>query len=524
MTHGLAVAAREGLSWVILTRASEIRLYAARPDTGVGRRGASQTYIEANVALLPDELAGYLQLLFSAEALGPGGSFEQILASSADFSADLASRLRERVYKEAVPALARAIAGRLDANPDDSELANAYDQTLNILFRLLFVAYGEDKDLLPYDTNSIYADHSLKRIARGLADDTNRGALVFEESASDLWEDVIQIWNAVDRGNKRWGVPPYNGGLFSSDPAANPAGAALAELQLTNAEFGPALTALLIDASDADATVGPVDFRSLSVREFGTIYEGLLESELSVAPADLTVDPDGTYIPATGRQPVEVPAGSVYLHNRSGARKASGSYFTKPFAVEHLLDHALEPALTEHLARIQAHLDAGDEAAAADSFFDFRCADIAMGSGHFLVAAVDRIEARLSAFLALTPIPAVTAELERLRESAHQALGELADGVELETTALLRRQVGRRCIYGVDRNGISVELARLAIWIHTFVPGLPLSFLDHNLVVGDSLTGIGTIDEALAALGGSEDEAPTLFHDEIVGFLDRAST
>lgn len=305
----------------------------------------------------------------------------------------------------------------------------------------------------------------------------------------------------------------------------NPAGAALAELRLTNKEFGPALVALLVDVADDEGAVGPVDFRTLSVREFGTIYEGLLESELSVAPVDLTVDSKGTYIPATRSTQVEVRAGGVYLHNRSGSRKATGSYFTKPFAVEHLLDHALEPALGDHLERLQALYDSGDQAAAAAAFFDFRCADIAMGSGHFLVAAVDRLEARLAAFLALHPIPAVTAELDRLRTVAYEALGDLADGVEIETTSLLRRQVGRRCIYGVDRNGIAVELARLAIWIHTFVPGLPLSFLNHNLVVGDSLTGIGTIDEARVALGAEDPKTGTqsLMRDEIVGFLDRAS-
>jgi hypothetical protein len=526
VSHALAVADREHLSWVLLTRASEIRLYAARPDTGVGRRGPSQTFIEANLALLPEDLAGYLQLLFSADALADGGSFDGILSSSADFAADLASRLRDRVYREAVPALARAVAARLDPEPDEAQLSAAYDQTLNILFRLLFVAYGEDKDLLPYDTNSRYADHSLKRIARRLADDANRSALAFEDSNADLWEDVVQIWDAVKRGNKGWGVPAYNGGLFSTDPDTNPAGAALATLRLTNTEFGPAIAALLIDTIDtgeSDETFGPVDFRSLSVREFGTIYEGLLESELSVAPTDLTLDNEGTYVPATARQKVEVPAGTVYLHNRSGARKSTGSYFTKPFVVEHLLDHALEPALADHLARIKAYLDAGDDAAAAAQFFDFRCADIAMGSGHFLVAAVDRIEARLSAFLALNPIPAVTAELEQLRTTALDALGDLADGVEIETTSLLRRQVGRRCIYGVDRNDIAVELARLAIWIHTFVPGLPLSFLDHNLIAGDSLIGIGSVEEALTALAGGDEDAPTLYREEITGFLGRAS-
>ena len=57
------------------------------------------------------------------------------------------------------------------------------------------------------------------------------------------------------------------------------------------------------------------------------------------------------------------------------------------------------------------------------------------------------------------------------------------------------RLIARRCIYGVDLNTLSVELARLSIWIHTFVPGLPLTVLDHNLVHGNALVGIGTIEE-----------------------------
>ncbi|BBY96386.1 hypothetical protein MGALJ_60550 (plasmid) [Mycobacterium gallinarum] len=524
VSHALALASREQLPWVVLTRGPEIRLYAVKPDVGVGRRGPSQTFIEANLALVPEDRAGFLQLLFSADALTVGGSFDQILDSSADFASDLATRLRDRVYRKAVPALAEGVAASLTDTPSREQLVAAYDQTLNVLFRLLFVAYGEDKDLLPYRSNSRYADHSLKRIARRLAEDANRDALSFDDDNFDLWEDVVQLWDAVRLGNPGWGVPAYNGGLFSTDPATNPAGAALQDIRLSNAHFGPALAALLIDVpDDGDDLLGPVDFRSLSVREFGTLYEGLLESELSLAPTDLSVDGDGNFVPAGERGVVEVAAGAVYLHNKSGERKATGSYFTKPFGVEHLLDQALEPALTQHLDRIQTLVDAGDDAAAAKAFFDFRCADIAMGSGHFLVAAVDRIEARLSAFLALHPIPTVTADLDALRTAALNALGELADGVEIEMTALLRRQVGRRCIYGVDRNVIAVELARLAIWIHTFVPGLPLSFLDHNLVTGNSLIGIASIDDALRVLAGDDDDAPTLYRDEITEFLERGA-
>lgn len=79
-------------------------------------------------------------------------------------------------------------------------------------------------------------------------------------------------------------------------------------------------------------------------------------------------------MPAGEGDEVAVAAGEIYLHNRSGARKATGSYFTKPFAVEHLLDQALEPALDDHLARLKAMLDEGDAAAAGEAFFDFRLA------------------------------------------------------------------------------------------------------------------------------------------------------
>ena len=515
VSRALGLAYEHRVDWVILTRSSEIRLYASRPDTGVGRKGRAETFVELNLSLVPNELAGYLHLLFSAEALADNGTLDQILDRSEDFVAELAVRLRERVYHQTVPALARAVAARLsrDRHGDDlseADLADAYEQVMVILFRLLFVAYAEDKDLLPYRTNGRYAEHSLSHIARLLADDRRRNRADYDDRATDLWYDVDQLWDAVNHGNRDWGVPAYNGGLFSTDPEVSPSGAAIADIKLTNAEFGPALSAILVD--EGPEGPGPVDFRSLSVREFGTIYEGLLESRLSVAQDDLAVKAvkgKEQYVPASDKDDLVVEAGSVYFHNRSGVRKATGSYFTKPFAVEHLLDNALEPALNDHITRLDELREVGDDAALAEAFFDFRCADIAMGSAHFLVAAVDRIEARLSAWLTLHPVPAVTAELNRLRDTALEALGELADGVEIESSSLLRRQVARHCVYGVDKNRVAVELARLAIWVHTFVPGLPLSFLDHNLVQGDSLTGVASIADAATAVTPKGSKAGT---------------
>ena len=191
--------------------------------------------------------------------------------------------------------------------------------------------------------------------------------------------------------------------------------------------------------------------------------------------------------------------------------------------MDHLISHSVDQTLEDHLDRVRERLDAGKHADAAEMLFDFRVADIAMGSGHFLTAVVDRLEARYSNFLAGNPIPEVSQELDLLRQTANEALGQLADTVEIENSSLLRRLIARRCVYGVDVNPLSVELARVGMWIHTFVPGLPLSFLDHNLAVGNSLTGIGTIEEAIEVLSNSGSyKSLSLFDDPLREALQEA--
>ena len=390
-----------------------------------------------------------------------------------------------------MPSLARAVVAEMyPESPTSDDLQQAYQAALHILYRLLFVAYAEDRGLLPLHASRSYREHSLKRIAQRLVE-ARRKDIEFGVQPS-FWSEVTQIWTAVNLGNPEWEVPAYNGTLFASDASVSKLGARIAALSLPDREFARALAALLLDRT-AEQTVGPVDFRSLGIREFGTIYEGLLESELLLADTNLTVDANNeAYLPAKPDDKVEVHAGEVYLHHRSGVRKSTGSYYTPAFAVEHLLDRGLEPALDEHLERLNGLPDHE----AGRRFFDFRVADIAMGSGHFLVGAVDRIERRLGNYLAVRPLPDVHEEFARLRRTAVRELGPDWSGDPIEDMQLLRRQVARRCIFGVDLNPMAVELARLSLWIHTFVPGLPLSLLDHNLVRGNSLVGIASFEEA----------------------------
>lgn len=515
ISYALKKADDENLPWVVLVQGNRLRVYATAVEAGVGRRGRTETYVECQPALLSDDHLPYLWLLFSADALARGGSLSQVLEESRRFSGRLAERLRERIYEQVVPALAKGVSSSHPSlGTGRDSLVQTYEIALMILFRLLFIAYAEDRDLLPYRYNDAYRRRSLKQKAQELAECVAQEKPIAEGNSH--WREFEVLCSAIEAGNAEWGIPPYDGGLFTNDPEVSAIGAAVAAITLRNDPFEAALRDLLV-IETPEGVPGPVDFRSLGVREFGTIYEALLESELGVAETDLALDKKGVYRPARRRDPVAVVAGETYLHNRSGARKSTGSYYTKSFAVEHLLEGALEPALDDHFERLRAM----DDVDAADAFFDFRVADIAMGSGHFLIAAIDRIEKRMADVLASRNLPGVRRELEVLRNAALAAQGELSASTTIEDGPLLRRLIARRCIYGVDLNGLSVQLARLAVWIHTFVPGLPLSFLDHNLVHGNSLVGVGTIEEIRSKF---EDlDALPLFPLDATSLLGRAS-
>jgi hypothetical protein len=525
VAFGLAVASKQEVPWLVVLRKDQIRLYPGRDGIGVGSKGQAETFFEVDLSTIDSEYAALLPLVFSAEALKADGTADELLRDSSRYASELGARLRERIYDEIVPPVAVEVAQRLAkhaAVPLDADgLSLAYRVTLRILFRLLFQAYAEDRGLLPSGRNEGFDANSLKTNARRLIDSESDE---FGDSTT-IWFDLIQVWNAIDHGNPQWQIPSYNGGLFSTDPDRSPEGALIKKIELPDSVLGPALKSLLIDVS-SDGVLGPVDFRSLSVREFGTIYEGLLESSLSLAEEDLTIDNSGAWIPAKPGDKVYASAASVYFHTASGERKATGSYFTPKVVVDHLVERSIVPALTAHLEKVAAHLNKGDASAAAREFFDFRVADLAMGSGHFLVAAVDKIEALMRTFLTEHAVPGVTEELLRLAAVARAALG--TDDVaksEVDEVGLLRRQVARRCIYGLDINPMAVELARLALWIHTFVPGLPMSNLDHGLVAANSLAGIGTVDEALDALQpGRATGVATFFDDVIIDNLASAKT
>ncbi|MCA9682458.1 MAG: hypothetical protein KC457_09710 [Myxococcales bacterium] len=203
------------------------------------------------------------------------------------------------------------------------------------------------------------------------------------------------------------------------------------------------------------AALGTALDRALELRELGTLYECLLDYELD--------DHGGV---------LQISAGS-------GARKQAGAYFTSPLLIDHLLDHTLEPALDDHLRRLESL----GEAEATAALLDFEVIDLAMGAGHFLLAALERISARLAEWLKRRPLAALAGEdLPRLR-----------------------RRIAQRCLYGVDLDGDVVALARACLRAATSVGG--------QLVVGNALIGIGDLAEAEALLQARGRSLPTCVDD-----------
>ena len=147
-------------------------------------------------------------------------------------------------------------------------------------------------------------------------------------------------------------------------------------------------------------------------------------------------------------------------------RKQTGSYYTPPDLVHELVGSALVPVMNERLAEAGTREERGAGAARA------ACPRSGVGVRHFLLAAARRIAVELSQVRA----------------------GD--DGYSPAEYREALRDVIRHCIYAVDKNPLAVDLCKVALWIESHSPGLPLSFLDHHVKCGDSLVGVSDLDHA----------------------------
>jgi hypothetical protein len=427
-------------------------------------------------------------LLFGRAAFLPGHrgeTFHQLaLREGKQWEARVARDLSDTVFDYIFPALGQSLADA-DRKPagelDVAALAELREGTLILLYRLLFVLYAEDRNLLP-DDNGPYGEYSLTKLRNEIADKKAR-LIPFSDKMKAYWSRLDGVFQAIARGDDSLGIPPYNGGLF--DPAAAPI---LARVQLPDVIVAEVIFRLShIDTKDGRPPKY-INYRDLSVQQLGSVYERILEHGL------------------------RVENGSVVVAENPGARRSSGSYYTPEELVALIIERAVGPLVNE---RLKAFVDKAGTLAAdtrakdvrlsevakldpASQLLEIKVCDPAMGSGHFLVSLVDWLADRVLEAMAeatagvsfasyVSPL-ATRIEAIRVKILAEaKAHGWPVAVSQLDDRHIIRRMVLKRVVYGVDKNPMAVELAKVALWLHSFTVGAPLSFLDHHLRCGDSI-------------------------------------
>ncbi|MGH9151479.1 MAG: hypothetical protein ACRD03_03525, partial [Acidimicrobiales bacterium] len=472
--------AAEGVSYGLLASGSRVRLFDAAPLSG----SAAARYIDLDAAVLQDDDRAYLGLL--GPAYLAENRFAALQREARDYGAALRTRLDQAIRQRALPALGLALgrwAKSHGSDPTDEDIREDLERAaLTLVFRGLFILYAEAAGYLPMDSRA-YEESSLTRLVEEAAD----GLDDLDPRSTSLWDRFTLLVKAMRTGNRSraWGVPAYNGALFAADGFE---GAAILErAELADPDFARVLVGIGRPPGD---DVG-LDYSTLEIGHLGNIYEGLLSLRLSVAESPLTYDARADrYEVAAEDGPADLEVGDLLWQTHEGGRKGGGVYYTRSELVRHLVRHAVAPAFDAHLARVRARA-ATDPAGAAEELFDFAVLDPACGSAHFLVVVVAELADRVVRFLGESPLPAVAAAIEHLRAGA-------SAGAAIDDVALLRRLVTKRCVFGVDLSPMGAEVAKLSLWLASFVPGLSLAYLDRNVQVGNSLVGVVDLDGIVA--------------------------
>ncbi|MBX7492048.1 N-6 DNA methylase [Qipengyuania sp. 1NDW9] len=423
-------------------------------------------YIEADLgAIFRDDMFAEFTawwLLTHASRFGKAGAppSEGPLEYWREAGMEAGTAARDKLRGNVESALLAIGKGLLGHNPelrrkiDDNELSmqSLFEQMLRTVYRLIFLAVAEDRDLL-HSPGTARATKQLYQENYGFAYLRTRSARRgSRDTHGDAWEGLKIVFNALAQGEKELGLPAL-GGLFSANATPDFEKCAIPNRYLLEAIFN-------LGWMMEEGRRVRINWRDMATEEFGSVYEGLLELTPTRTEEGRSFD---------------------FVEDLKGnERKTTGSYYTPDSLVQTLLDSALNPVLEK--------AEAEDREA---GILDLKIIDPACGSGHFLLGAARRMATRVA---------------------------QLRDPDAPDYNRALREVVAR-CIHGVDRNPMAVELAKVALWIESVSPGQPLGFLDANIRCGDALLGVfdltvlemGIPDDAYKPLIGDDKRAAAFY-------------
>lgn len=347
--------------------------------------------------------------------------------------------------------------GTMDATQLNKEL-------IHFIYRLLFLFIIEERGLVyqipdspdapDYKQLCQWQDIYKKFYAASRLRHLSELAYLKQRQYSDLWQGLMDTFHLFepDTFGEKLGIKPLGGVLFGTETLHW-----LKQCQVSNKDLLAAFSALNEFEDERQQKV-KINYSSLDVEEFGSVYEGILEMRPFVQPGVAASDWQFGFVGGLDRQ-------------------STSSYYTRPDLVQNLIKTTLEPVIKEKIA---AQTTTEEKVKA---LLNMKVCDAASGSGHIVLAM-----ARTIAWYICT---LRTGEDNPASLDYRQAL----------------REVISRCVYAVDYNPDAVELCKVVLWIEGYCAGKPLSFLDHHIRCGNSVLGVsdlqmlidGVPDKALTA-------------------------
>ncbi len=310
---------------------------------------------------------------------------------------------------------------------NEIDIQEYYAELLRIIYRIIFILYAEQRDMLP-GAGSLYFEQFSLSSLRIRAEKPIKA-----EKNYDLWNKMLITFNLVRDGNSLLGVNSYNGSLFKED---NLRIILKNGMKISN---DIVLKVIRLLTTSANHKVRQrINFLEVSEEEIGAIYESLLDFK--------------PYISST----------SQFQLIEGTERKSTGSYYTPKALIDILIRTTLQPLVEDRLIKA-----GDDEHAREKAILDLKVCDPACGGGTFLLSALDYLGKKLAEVRTRSDSP--------LEDDLRKA----------------RREILQHCIYGVDMNPLAVELAKISLWLRACVKDKPLNFLDNHIKCGNSLVGLG---------------------------------
>lgn len=437
-----------GLSWGLLINGETIRLVKA---------GGGKAYLEFKIAEMcryasADILENAFSIFFDlAQQEHFSDSYlDEVYEESKKHGTQVSDTLKEAIL-ESIELFARGVLSNPDNAENIDDIDELYQESIIFMYRMLFILYAEAHNLLPLADNPVYKEnYSID----SLVNQIRKPSYQADHRKATLWKSLKALFKILESGisHKSCAIAALNGELNSSSKHA-----LLNNVELTDdvmSEIIQRLTLTQVRGGGLDR----ISYRELDVAQLGSVYEGLLEYEPKIAEFNLTtkkIKSNEQLIRAEEDDQVIIKEGEFYLSLWGGSRKGSGSYYTPKELTTFLVEKTLEPLVKNKTS---------------EQMLELKVIDTAMGSGAFLVAAINYL-ARIYG--------------QKLIDEGIDEDGIMDDDEFMQ----YKRVVAEHCIYGVDLKPTAVELAKLSIWLTTFAKDRPLTFLDHRLRAGNSLVG-----------------------------------